>query len=36
MQIGEFFICKLRSKRRVSSDDAGMKNITGEVSIFCQ
>ena len=30
------FICKLRSKRRVFSDYAGMKNISGEVSIFCQ
>ena len=28
-------ICKLRSKRRVSSDHAGMKTILGEVSIFC-
>ena len=33
VQIGEFF--KLRSKRRVSSEHAGMKNISGEVSIFC-
>ena len=31
----EFFICKLRSKRRVSSDLAGMKNVSAEVSIFC-
>ena len=40
-QIGEFLILKLRSifklrsKRRVSSDHAGLKNISGEVSIFC-
>ena len=25
----------LRSKSRVSSDHAGMKNISAEVSIFC-
>ena len=30
-----FLMCKLRSKRRVSSDHAGMKNISGEVSISC-
>ena len=29
------FLNKLRSKRRVSSEHAGMKNISGEVSIFC-
>ena len=28
-------ICKLRSKRRLSSDHACMKNISAEVSIFC-
>ena len=30
-KVVNFFVCKLRSKRRVSSDHAGMK----EVSIFC-
>ena len=35
VQISEFLICKLRSKRRVSFDHAGMKNISAEVSIFC-
>ena len=35
VQIGEFLICKLRLKRRVSSDHAGMNNISAEVSIFC-
>ena len=35
VQSSEFLICKLRSKRRVSSDHAGMKNISAEVSIFC-
>ena len=29
------FLNKLRSKRRVSSEHSGMKNISGEVSIFC-
>ena len=28
-------ICKLRSKRRLSSDHACMKNVSAEVSIFC-
>ena len=37
VQSNEFLICKLRSKRRVSSDHAGMKNISAEVSIlFCE
>ena len=35
VQSSEFLICKLSSKRRVSSDHAGMKNISAEVSIFC-
>ena len=35
VQCSEFLICKLRSKSRVSSDHAGMKNISAEVSIFC-
>ena len=35
VQSSEFLICKLRSKSRVSSDYAGMKNISAEVSIFC-
>ena len=35
VQCSEFLICKLRSKSRVSSDHAGMKNISVEVSIFC-
>ena len=35
VQSSEFLICKLRSKRRVSSDHAGMKNISAEVPIFC-
>ena len=34
-QSNEFLICKLRSKRRLLSDHAGMKNISAEVSIFC-
>ena len=34
VQSNEFLICKLRSKRRVSSDHAGMKNISAEVSIL--
>ena len=35
VQSSEFLMCKLRSKRRVSSDHAGMKNISAEVFIFC-
>ena len=35
VQSSEFLICKLRSRRRVSSDHSGMKNISAEVSIFC-
>ena len=35
VQSSEFLICKLRSKSRVSSDYAGMINISAEVSIFC-
>ena len=31
----KFLICKLWSKRRVSSDHAGMKNTSAEVSMFC-
>ena len=34
VQSSAFLICKLRSKRRVSSDHAGMKNTSTEVSIF--
>ena len=33
--IGESFICELRSKRGVSSDNTGMKNILGEIFISC-
>ena len=35
VQSSDFLICKLRSKRRVSSDHAGKKNISSEVSTFC-
>ena len=35
VQSSEFLICKLGLKSRVSSDHAGMKNISAEVSIFC-
>ena len=34
VQSSEFLICKRRSKRRVSCDHAGMKNVSAEVSIF--
>ena len=34
MKIGEFLICKLRPKKKVSSDQAGVKNISGEVSNY--
>ena len=35
LYIDEFFICKLRSKGRFSSDHAGMNRISSEVFIFC-
>ena len=35
VQSSELLICKLRSKRRVSSDHADMKHISAEVFIFC-
>ena len=35
VQSSEFLICKLKSRRRVSSDHAGIKNISAEVSTFC-
>ena len=35
VQSSVFLICKLRSKRRVSSDHTSMENISAEVSIFC-
>ena len=35
LRILSYKLVTLRSKRRVSSDHASMKNISGEVSIFC-